>query len=666
MAKKCGATLGYLIPPTYFHRVVAIDNFRLWICFAFLFLTWFAVAIWAIAAHYVYYSEVAPITRLRIIEDLSGGLTSLPSFCSGYLGRYDYAPDNTTNRWAFGGDLLGSKCASSCFSSNGPSSGCFFDPELVQKGTDDIFFATAFNEETTILYHGDYDWYSKYWMRYMLSLNSTFNASLNSYPSTNNADLDQFARQYWSQLAFNDVPGNASTFSKSFSQFNYSSSPCPYALSLSDSLESWGQCKRKGSYLVPQTTGYAAQLLLDFQIDLPRSESYDWFGMDQVKKLDFPTVLKDQSGNVIQTFAPGEAIKITMNSALQAAGIDLDAAIPQQAKFPISTGSPRARTVGVELEMHVEISNTLEASGSDRLPACEIRVQGRPSWQTRQAIQTLDVYGSSRTRVYSGVHFKFYVKGAFRWFIFSSFLYVLSIGTSWLVLPLFIIFIFAMNFLGTVSEVLRGYCYEHVDVKGEVDGTSARVLASNFSLEELSDLVEDHGAVLGISKDQAQRRLNQILLNNKAIDATSRELLMQFFFVNTADEWPSTGESALLPDKFLHAVTSNDNLRDFKDVMKLLDPVGDNKGVLEKFFTDATVEALAQPTIQSGKAVMAPHDTVEQLSNRLKLKSSLWVVQRCNLMRVRLGQVAIRATVEKLSGVSDQLKEIAIKLQGKF
>eukprot|EP00933_Yihiella_yeosuensis_P064926 TRINITY_DN68487_c0_g1_i1.p1 TRINITY_DN68487_c0_g1~~TRINITY_DN68487_c0_g1_i1.p1 ORF type:complete len:314 (+),score=54.55 TRINITY_DN68487_c0_g1_i1:343-1284(+) len=313
------------------------------------------------------------------------------------------------------------------------------------------------------------------------------------------------------------------------------------------------------------------------------------------------------------------------------------------------------------------MSNELDASGSDSRPACEITIKGKTSWNSRQVLQTLDKHGSTRQREYYGITFKTTTKGKFRWFQMSIFIYLLTIGLAWLTLPFYIIFSFAMNFLGTLSEVFRGYIFEDFDVRKEVDGASARMMGASYSHEETSDIIHEHPTqVLGISKEQTYRRLEAILEHNKAFDHQARQRFMDFFFRSTFSEIPANQDEAITLADFLAAVLNNENLRTWDDVIHTLDPSGDNKNALEYIFADDTVKALSLPKAESSSDINIPRDSKDQLLNRLNLHNSLWVIQRCNLTRIRLGQEVVKQQVEKLQTAGEGLKEIATNLQGRY
>jgi hypothetical protein len=275
-------------------------------------------------------------------------------------------------------------------------------------------------------------------------------------------------------------------------------------------------------------------------------------------------------------------------------------------------------------------------------------------------IAALDVHGSSRSRLYKGIRFKFFTSGGFSFFKVDQLLYLITICISWLSIPGMLFFSFATKNLGTLSEVISGYCYEKIDMAAEVSGVSARSLAYSYAQEDLSDIQKEED--LCISQKQTRNRLLQILEGNKNLGITERKLLTQFFFDNTAIEATDTGEELIGAREQLTANTTNETLRSFADVLAAVDPDGSNKNALEFVFTDKTVAALEAPrsfSLAKRTDNVVPHDTKKQLMNRLNLHSSLWVIQRCNLDRCKLGQDALKQKIDRLSAAGNKLKELA-------
>eukprot|EP00913_Durusdinium_trenchii_P005354 g4995.t1 len=231
----------------------------------------------------------------------------------------------------------------------------------------------------------------------------------------------------------------------------------------------------------------------------------------------------------------------------------------------------------------------------------------------------------------------------------------------WLQLPGMIFFSFAIRGLGTLSEALAGYTYEHIDFTKEVIGVSARNMASDSP--QFADwqqrLAQESGIgklVYGMSLRQVRRRLHHVLNGHPTLTGPERKLFTEFFLANATGSLPS-GRDALTYEGYLHHLSSNENLRGFQDVVSIIDPAGGNKNALEYVFTDNTVKAmqeLANKRRKVGEMIVL---------SRLKLQASIWAAQRCNLTRCQLGQEALEGQLEKLQGAGVTLHEFASRLQ---
>ncbi|CAK9021655.1 unnamed protein product [Durusdinium trenchii] len=603
---------GFTVPTVYFQKYVAIQNPRLWGLYCCIYITLVALVAAAIALFQVYLVPVEPHCRLQLWSNV-GTLTG--SSCP--TGSYDYDPGNGTGHWSF----QGAGCATMC--SNGlPDLGmgaCVSTGQLVKQDGDSLFFATAFNEEVNLRYHNDQNWMVNYFDQWLLERGTSNNT----------------------------VPG----------------SPCPFPVSSSDSEAR--QCKKKASYLIPSTWHQAmsAQFVMEYQVRVPDSFAHAMSGKQLMETTGMTTVIKSSTGGQFREIAAGQVVSISVQDALTAAGLDLSQSIPEQADLPNNQQRAKIQAVGATLVFHMEVTN----NGDMGTPVNEITIQGIPGFATQKETDVLDPFGSVRVRTYSGIRFVFSSRGSFTWFRFDKFVYVFTMCVVWLQLPGMIFFSFAIRGLGTLSEALAGYTYEHIDFTKEVIGVSARNMAYSFSQEDTSDLSEESGIgklVYGMSLRQVRRRLHHVLNGHPTLTGPERKLFTEFFLANATGSLPS-GRDALTYEGYLHHLSSNENLRGFQDVVSIIDPAGGNKNALEYVFTDNTVKAMQELANKRRKVgeVGIIHDTKMIVLSRLKLQASIWAAQRCNLTRCQLGQEALEGQLEKLQGAGVTLHEFASRLQ---
>lgn len=402
------------------------------------------------------------------------------------------------------------------------------------------------------------------------------------------------------------------------------SSLCPWGMGN-------GRCKGSSPVNVPDSSQFAAKFELKTQSETRKLPS------NAMK-----TIVKSSSGKTIKTVKNG-VVTVTVAEALDAAGMS-------------------GAKDDADISFRMEVSNTHAEGGGASV--CEITISGTRAAMGWGDVAALDVFGSSRSRVYRGIRFKFFTTGGYSFFQLDQFIYLLTITISWLAIPGMLFFSFTTNSLGTLSEVISGFVYEKIDMAAEVSGVSARSLAYSYAQEDLSDIQQEEA--LCISHEQTKLRMLQLLEGHKTLGAPEKNLLTQFYFDNTAVESPETGEELIGFTEQLAAVTNNETLRGFADVLAAVDPDGSNKNALEFVFTDKTISALQTPrsfTLTKRTDNVVPHDTKVQLMNRLNLQSSLWVIQRCNLDRCKLGQVALKQKIDRLSAAGDKLKELAGGLQ---
>eukprot|EP00434_Breviolum_minutum_P001194 symbB.v1.2.001045.t1/scaffold56.1/size371842/16 len=611
---------GFAVPTVYFQKYVAIENPRLWGLYCCIYVTLVALVAAAIALFQVYLVPVDPHLRLQLWKDV-GSLTgtTCPS------GTFDYDPGNGTGLWTFGG----ASCATDCQSGWGAlgSSACVNDWQLTQQDGNTLFFATAFNEEVNLRYHGDRDWMVNSFDQWLLERN------------TGNST----------------VPG----------------SPCPFTVSDVDAEAR--SCKKKSSYLLPESwlSSMMAKFSMQYQVRFPDSFAHFLSGKQLMETTGMTTVLKNTAGETIREIAAGEVISVTVQEALDAAGLSVTDLIEEQADLPNNQQRPTSvatiAAVGATILFHMEVTNT----GDLGAPVNEVTIQGIPGFVSQKETDILDMHGSVRVRQYSGIRFMFNHRGTFTWFRMDKFVYVFTMCVVWLQLPGMIFFSFAMRCLGTLSEALAGYTYEHIDFTKEVIGVTARNMSYGFSQEDTSDLHEESGQgklVYGMSLRQVRRRLHHILNGHPTLTGPERKLFTEFFLANATGSLPSSGRDAVTYETYLHHLSSNENMKSFMDVVSIIDPVGANKNALEYVFTDNTVKALQELAAKRRKAgdtdTQMVHDTKMIVLNRLKLQASIWAAQRCNLTRCQLGQEALEGQLEKLHSAGRTLHEFASKLSG--
>ncbi|CAJ1374451.1 unnamed protein product [Effrenium voratum] len=604
------------VPNVYFQKWVAIENKRLWGLYICIYITVVALVATAIGLFQVYIVPVDPHLRLQIWKDVSVSGGTCPT------GNYDYDPGNGTGNWAFQGASCAQLCSSGMPSAPG-SGACVTEAQLAQQDGDSIFFATAFNEEVSWRYHGDQTWMANHFSRWYTEVSAGQNASA---PDT----------------------------------------PCPFPVTTTNMADA-RMCKKKASYLLPDwTEGMTAKWDMGYQIKLPDSFAHAMAGKQLLETTGCATVIKSASGSTIKQFAAGEMTSITLKDALTAAELALSDVIGEQADLPNNQQRAKIQAVGATLVFHMEVTN----NGEGGTPKNEVTVTGVPGFVLREETDVLDAYGSLRARSYSGVRIKFSSRGTFSWFRMDRFLYVFTMCCVWLQLPGMIFFAFAMRFLGTLSEAYAGFTYEHIDLNKEVIGVSARTLSYSFSYEDASDFHEEHEGkiVYGMSLRQVRRRLQHVLNGHQTLTGPERKLFTEFFLANAEGVLPS-GRKAVCYDFFLNALSSNENLRGFQDVVSIVDPDGSSKNALEYVFPDNTVEAMEalgrRRRVQAkGTDSLVPHDTKMIVMNRLKLQSSIWAAQRCNLTRCQLGQEALEQQLEKLQSAGNSLHDFASKLGG--
>lgn len=444
-------------------------------------------------------------------------------------------------------------------------------------------------------------------------------------------------------------------------------SPCPFSVSSTDSEAR--QCKKKASYLMPESwlQSMMAKFTMEYQVQFPDSFAHAMSGKAMMETDGMTTVLKNTAGETIREIAAGEVISVSVQEALSIAGLSTSDSIEEQADLPNNMQRAKIAAVGATVLFHMEVSNT----GDLGAPVNEITIQGIPGFVTQKETDLLDFDGSMRVRTYSGIRFKFNYRGTFTWFRMDKFVYVFTMCVVWLQLPGMIFFSFALRCLGTLSEALAGYTYEHIDFTKEVIGVAARNMAYGFSQEDTSDLHEESGQgklVYGMSLRQVRRRLHHILNGHPTLTGPERKLFTEFFLANATGSLPTTGRDAVTYETYMQHLCSNENMKSFMDVVSIIDPVGANKNALEYVFTDKTVKALHELAAKRRKSgdtdTQMVHDTKMIVLSRLKLQASIWAAQRCNLTRCQLGQEALEAQLEKLQGAGLTLHDFASKLSG--
>eukprot|EP00931_Biecheleriopsis_adriatica_P089726 TRINITY_DN63813_c0_g1_i1.p1 TRINITY_DN63813_c0_g1~~TRINITY_DN63813_c0_g1_i1.p1 ORF type:complete len:641 (+),score=148.66 TRINITY_DN63813_c0_g1_i1:99-2021(+) len=638
-----------LVPQIYFYKWVAIDNKMLGVPYFCMYITMVILVIVAASIFQVYVYGVEPTYRLALWGDNSGILSAAgaATSCSqvSSLSALNYEPTGSS-RWSFKDASCAQRCGSGLVTSL--ANACISDGELVrEEGDSTLFFATAFNEEISLRYHGSRTWYidptAGYtrWLDWM-DTGATGELLTEMEGKMSNATLV-------AQIAVAEGLSEQAVRDK----YTRVTSPCPFSV---DAAQSPSACASAKSYAVPDMfLDLAAKFSFEYQVTNPGSSSGTTEGMT--------TIVKNSQGSTLKEAKAGETLALSVKEAMDAAGLSfaepVDASIPDD---KVSETKPLGQAVGMDIGLYAVIGNT----GEGGAPVCEITIKGQPAFMMRKEVAMLDAYGSTRVRTYSGVRFTFHARGNFYWFRSDLFFYNLSLCASWLQLPGILFFAFALKLLGTLSEAYRGYCLEHVDMSAEVNGSSARTLAYSYGTEDLSDLSKED--TMGMSHMQVKRRLMEILASDKAMGPEQQQLFIEFFFDNSSAEWGGAEEQAILPAGQLEALNYQENLRSFQDVITTVDPDGSNRNALEYVFTDDTVNKLragAEGFTGSAKNVV-PHDTTNMIMNRLNLHSSLWVVQRCNLFRCKLGQSALREQVSKLSKAGERLADFATKLEGRF
>jgi len=634
------------LPPVYLQKWVAVKNGRLAAC---------KLCIWVVAVVLVGVScgifqfYLAPMEAYVLLQTWPGISAAGGGGCNtvSNLERLNYDPGNSTGLWTFNSAVCARRCSSGLPTEVNDS--CTLDSELASQEEDgSVFFATAYVDEVQLRYHGDTSWFNTYFNRWLERLN--------------NPDLDADLTAVYNNLTGSALQLTAKaielnkTENEVLEQFRFVDSPCPYDVDLTSDASA-RKCKGVNSYVVR-----------DFMQDFTINIDIQYHVSEPFVDGSLKTVVKSADGSTVKEISGGQ-VTMSVNEALEAANIDLAAEIPSEVNFPNdpNDGSrPLGLAVGTDIVFLAEVTNDPAGSGA----VCELTVMGAPSWIMKKEVFAVDEYGSSRARTYSGVRFSFKTKTSFKAFNVKNLFYLLSICINWLWMPGIIFFWFATSLLGTLSEAFVGYCYEHVDMKKEVDGATARAMSQALLMDDLSDVIQEKSAgknVKGFTLPQARLRFQEIMKENAVLAPSDQDLLSQFFFDNVCAEQTEDWEAkeAITIEELLPATMSNENLRYFEDVMRVIDPQSADKTALEEVFFDETLSVFSEPRPKPAKdaAKIIPRDSKAILMNRLKLNSSVWVVQRPNLTRIRLGQEALEAQIDQLRAAGDTLEDLANKME---
>jgi len=436
-----------------------------------------------------------------------------------------------------------------------------------------------------------------------------------------------------------------------------------------------------GSYVIPGVMNLGAKFTSEFQVRLPSSYVHQLLGIALLETDELLTIVVDKDGKEVGRYTSDQIGDLTIGDVLNATGSSLEDIIAENTfgdQFPPNmlggTGiekMPRGRVTGLDVIFNYEFSNSLADAGYSG-PVAKVTIDIAPAWMTRKTVEYIDDRGSTRTRTFGGVRFKFNQKGLFSWFQLNRVIYTLSLGLAWLQIPFFLVFYFAIMCLGTLSEVYTGFLYEDVDLHREFNGTSSRMLEVSYGFHDVHDVEENDHKVWGASQSRMKRRMDMLLELSQELDKKDRDQFTNFFFLNCATQMPSHRRALKIED-FRRPHMLNENLL-FEDVLKIVDSDKASGNILEMLFMDdslkefsATAESeeakLLGRTRKAPKAKELPPPHAQLMHRVMKEKDLGVLTSHSTLMRGRYGQDIVQEQMDNLNTALDSMHNTCGQLE---
>jgi|Transcript_1197 hypothetical protein len=377
-----------------------------------------------------------------------------------------------------------------------------------------------------------------------------------------------------------------------------------------NSAESGPICRKDAKKWVPGVEQQSIEFSHRYIVQQPTSSIFgdqpDIYGNSL---LDTTTVVLDRDGQKQKEFSSGQRISFTVAELLELAGLheccdtEVGGALDLDASYTRADGgvvtAKTARETGVSLVIDILYTNEggcrldlqHDTISLDGTAAC-MSVRARRQW-TRATSRGHGATTSSGwaeyqqfQRQYSGIEISFHIHGAFKFIDASAFFRGMTTILIWMGIPIWIMYFFAILFLGNLSAIYSRVIHQELSLSGACVGLAGRLISHTSAFADVQDFPE------GLSKKRLHERFQMIMQFSQDLDDQEVRKFVDFVYEGVAiaatEAEVGTDNELIDVQDFCTVCSTNESLT-FDSLVKIFDR--DRRlGTFESFFQDNVIE----------------------------------------------------------------------------
>jgi hypothetical protein len=422
---------------------------------------------------------------------------------------------------------------------------------------------------------------------------------------------------------------------------------CPYGMSPSYDNK---VCKSSGNWFVKGVEQQTIEFSHKYAVAKPTSSIFgEQPDLEGDSLTDTQTVVMNPDGSENSKIAAGSPIRFTVAQLLTLAGLheccgeEVGQALNMDESYTRPAGGvnnfggatlPTPRLTGVALTMDLIYTNTGKCSMNLNSPsialdgtgAC-LSVRARRQWAQSTsytygdltADATLKEYGQFE-RTYSGIQINFHIHGEFKFIDGSAFFRGMTTILIWMGIPIWILYFFAIFFLGKLSAIYNRVIHQELSLTGACVGLAGRLISHTSSFADVQDYPE------GLSKKRLHERFKMIMQFSEDLDDTEVRKFVDFVYegvaiASEASQGEVGDENDLIDvQDFCTVCASNESLT-FDALVKIFDR--DRRlGTCETLFLDEVIDQARSVVANDALAETVKHALINRNAGATKEKGA--------------------------------------------